>query len=55
MEKVISMNYGSSTSNWKPWRWVSEAWHDTFDEGYLHQFQTEPTHKIPQQQQKHWV
>ena len=22
MEKVISMNYGSSTSNWKPWRWV---------------------------------
>ena len=22
MKKVISMNYGSSTSNWKPWRWV---------------------------------
>ena len=21
-KKVISMNYGSSTSNWKPWRWV---------------------------------
>ena len=22
-KKVISMNYGSSTSSWKPWRWVS--------------------------------
>ena len=22
MKKVITMNYGSSTSNWKPWRWV---------------------------------
>ena len=22
MKKVISMNYGSSTSSWKPWRWV---------------------------------
>ena len=22
MKKVISMNYGSSTSCWKPWRWV---------------------------------
>ena len=22
MKKVISMNYGSSRSNWKPWRWV---------------------------------
>ena len=21
MKKVISMNYGSSTSSWKPWRW----------------------------------
>ena len=21
-EKVISMNYGSSTSSWKPWRWL---------------------------------
>ena len=21
-KKVISMNYGSSTSTWKPWRWV---------------------------------
>ena len=21
-KKVISMNYGSSTSSWKPWRWV---------------------------------
>ena len=22
MKKVICMNYGSSTSSWKPWRWV---------------------------------
>ena len=22
MKKVISMHYGSSTSSWKPWRWV---------------------------------
>ena len=22
MKKVISMNYGSSTSSWKPWRWM---------------------------------
>ena len=22
MKKLISMNYGSSTSSWKPWRWV---------------------------------
>ena len=22
LEKVISMNYGSSTSSWKPWRWA---------------------------------
>ena len=22
MKKVISMNYGSSTSSWKPWRWI---------------------------------
>ena len=25
---------------------ISEAWPDTFDEGYIHQFQPEPTHKI---------
>ena len=34
---------------------ISEAWPDTFDEGYIHQFQSEPTHKIHEQQQKHWV
>ena len=22
MKKVMSMNYGSSTSSWKPWRWM---------------------------------
>ena len=25
---------------------MSEAWPDTFNEGYIHQFQPEPTHKI---------
>ena len=25
---------------------MSEAWPDTFDEGYIHPFQPEPTHKI---------
>ena len=25
---------------------MSEAWSDTFDEGYIHQSQPEPTHKI---------
>ena len=25
---------------------MSEVWHDTFDEGYIHQFQPEQTHKI---------
>ena len=32
---------------------MSEAWPDIFYEGYAHQFQPEPTHKIPYQQQKH--
>ena len=25
---------------------MSEVWRDTYDEGYIHQFQFEPTHKI---------
>ena len=25
---------------------ISEVWPDTYDEGYVHQFQPEPTHKI---------
>ena len=25
---------------------MSEVWPDTYDEGYIHQFQPEPTHKI---------
>ena len=25
---------------------MSEAWPDTYNEGYIHQFQLEPTHKI---------
>ena len=40
--------------NWKKWfLWtmvaageVSEDWHDIYDEGYMHQFLPEPTHKI---------
>ena len=33
---------------------MSETWPDTYDEGYIHQFQAEPN-KILKQQQKHWV
>ena len=33
---------------------MSEGWPDSFDEGYIHHFQAEPTYKIDQQQ-KHWV
>ena len=32
---------------------MSETWPDIFYEGYIHQFQPGPTHKIHQQQQKH--
>ena len=34
---------------------MGEASPDTFDEGYIYQFQPESTHKIHEQQQKHWV
>ena len=34
---------------------ISEARPDTYDEGYIHQFQPESTHKIYYQQQKGWV
>ena len=34
---------------------MSEAWPDTFNEEYIHQFQPELTHKTTYQQQKHWV
>ena len=34
---------------------MSEAWPNIYDEGYIHQFQPELTHKINSQQQKHWV
>ena len=44
VEKVISLNYGSSTSCWKQWRWVR------FDlilmMRDIHQFQPKPTDKI---------
>ena len=32
---------------------MSEAWPDMSDEGYIHQFQPEPTRKTHEQQQKH--
>ena len=34
---------------------MSEAWPNTFDEGYIYHFQPEPTHKVHEKQQKHWV
>ena len=34
---------------------MSEAWPDIYNEEYIHQFQSELTHKIHWQQQKHWV
>ena len=34
---------------------MCEAWPDIFYEGYIHQFQPGPTHKIHNQQQKHQV
>ena len=34
---------------------MSEAWPHIYDEGYIFQFQPEPTHKIHQQQQNHWL
>ena len=43
-KRVISMNYGSSTNGWKPWRWVRlDLIHFM---SYKHQSQPEPTHKI---------
>ena len=51
VKKVISLNYGSSTSCWKEWRCVR------FDlilmMRDIHQFQPKPTGKIHEQQQKH--
>ena len=44
LEKKISMS-----------KWHSEVWPDTYDEGYIHQFQPELAHKIPYQQWKHLV
>ena len=32
-----------------------DTWPDTYDEGYIHQFQPGPTHKIQYQQQKHHI
>ena len=57
-------------SLWYKWKWflwtvaaAQEAenhggelgWPDIFCEGFIHQFQPEPTHKIHSQQQKHWA
>ena len=43
-KKVIFMNYGSSKSRWKAWRWMRLDL--IFSEGYIHQLQPEHTHKI---------
>ena len=47
-KKKNYLNYSSSTS-------CCEVWPDTYDEGYIHLFQSELTHKIHSQQKKHWV
>lgn len=44
----IPMSIGSSTSSWK--LEMNEVWFDTFDEGYVHQFQLEPAYKIQNSQ-----
>ena len=31
---------------WMHQKQLSDAWPDIYDEGYIHQFQPEPTHKI---------
>ena len=43
MKWVISMNYGSSTSSWKLWRWMRLD--QIFSTRGIY-FQPEPTHKI---------
>ena len=45
-KKVISMNYGSSTSSSKPWRLVRLDLILMRRDRKIHQFQPEPTHKI---------
>ena len=50
-KKVTSTSYGSSTSSWKPWRWVKLDLIFRM-RGYTHQFQTGPTHKTQYKQQK---
>ena len=35
MKKVISMNYGSSTTCWKPWRWVRLSMRDKYTNSNL--------------------
>ena len=50
LERVISINYSSSKKTWKPQRLVRcDLIHN---EGYIHQFQPEPTRKIHKQPQK---
>ena len=33
--------------------YMSDAWPDTYNEGYIHQFQPKPTHKIYEQISSH--
>ena len=49
----ISKSNGRSTSCWKPQRWMRLD-HIPFAEGYKYQFPPEITHKIHQQQQRHY-
>ena len=35
MKKVISMNYGSSTTCWQPWRWVRLSMRDKYTNSNL--------------------
>ena len=51
---LISMSYNSSTSSWKPWRWLRFYLILTMrdDKGYMHQFQPRVTCKVLKQQQR---
>ena len=45
MKEMISMNYGAAAQAAEN-HGMNEAQADTYDEGFIHQFQPEPTHNI---------
>ena len=45
-QQMISMNYASSTSCWKPWRWVRFDLVITMRDIYIHPNQRENSHKL---------